>query len=153
MAITMLGLGLGFIKGMFGKATTGLDDMINQEDDPPAASAAKPIMLSKDSKTIQAGKEGVLKMRLYNPITAQLDDVQPKVTCGTITLSSTQMDSPLDVPGRESKMYTYVFGIPAGTAEGTYLCEVNAYKDVVSPSPGTLIAEIDRTSFTLIVKS
>jgi len=65
MAITMLGLGLGFIKGMFGKISDKVESQIAAEPDAPTASANKPISISREAVVGRAGDPVALKFSIY----------------------------------------------------------------------------------------
>ena len=62
----MLGLGLGFIRGMFGKVSTQFTEMIESEADPPPASGSEPISLSRETIVTHSGDTEILKVSVYN---------------------------------------------------------------------------------------
>jgi len=67
LAIVMLGLGVTFIKNMFGKASVQIEQMISQEPDPQVPYLSDPITLSREHIiTTAGGTQQVLKVSVYN---------------------------------------------------------------------------------------
>ena len=48
IAITMLGLALGFTRGMFGKAAGQFEELLGTEPEPPVPTGSDPVTLSKE---------------------------------------------------------------------------------------------------------
>lgn len=67
IAIVMLGLALGFVRGMFGKVSTQFEEQISAEPDPPAPHGSEPVTLSRESLIMRAKESGVLKVGVFNP--------------------------------------------------------------------------------------
>lgn len=67
LAIILLGLGIGFIKGMFGKTTVKFEELVLREPEPPAPTSSSPITLSREIVTANAGETEALKISVFNP--------------------------------------------------------------------------------------
>src|SRR3989338_9453323 len=67
LAIVMLGLGLGFIRGMFGKVSTQLEQQVAAEPEPAIPTGTIPITLSRESIVTNAGDKEVIKVGVFNP--------------------------------------------------------------------------------------
>ena len=84
LAITMLGLGLGFMKGMFGKVSGKIDAAIDSADLKNPPSLDDPLTLSTKTITINRGGSGDVQVAFMNTknvdVTATLD-----IDCGTLT--------------------------------------------------------------------
>lgn len=123
IAITMLGLGLGFVRGMFGKASGQFDELTGAEPEPPIPSSSNPVTLSREVLIVSAGSMVALKVGFYNPtgsgitpaitITGSDDD---DAKCGT---GESSLGTAVDT--QKSKVFTVLFS-PAGT--GTLLCKL-----------------------------
>lgn len=72
LAITMLGLGLGFMKGMFGKVSQNVDTAIgqNQLTNPP--SATNPFTISSNQITLSRGQSQTITLAYFNEGTASV---------------------------------------------------------------------------------
>ena len=66
LAIIMLGLGVTFIKNMFGKTSAQFEELISAENDPPAAFHGEPITLSREHIITTSGDTEVLKVSVFN---------------------------------------------------------------------------------------
>jgi len=66
LAITMLGLGLGFMKGMFGKVSAKVDTAIGGTDIQNPATAENPFVLVSKDATIKRGENYRLDASLFN---------------------------------------------------------------------------------------
>ena len=62
MAVVVLGLGLGFVNGMFDKFDQSL---IIDEPTAPNPTTSEPVTVSRQSITVDAGKEVALKWKIY----------------------------------------------------------------------------------------
>ena len=83
IAMTMLALALGFVKGMFGKATQNLDQLISAEPEPPTPTASEPITLSRETIIAHAGDTVILKVGVYNPTKDTWYDTEIEISnCG-----------------------------------------------------------------------
>jgi hypothetical protein len=118
IAITMLGLALGFTRGMFGKAAGQFDEMISVEPEPSTPSAANPVTLSREIVITEAGQKIALKVGYYNTggVAGGAITVTPAADCG-IGLSG----NTFSVPDQEFRVNTILITAPATE---TYLCTV-----------------------------
>ncbi|MFH1408697.1 MAG: hypothetical protein ABIH34_02215 [Nanoarchaeota archaeon] len=131
MAITMLGLGLGFIKGMFGKVSQNVEQMIAQEADAPRADSSHPITVSNEYKIIIAGEDQVMKVGVYNTEVTPLTGFYPEITTCTGAIdaafsisSENQISNPKTIQPGERTQYNLVFTIPSTAVNGKYLCQM-----------------------------
>jgi len=67
LAITLLILGLTFIKGSFQKTETQIDTKISEEQDPGIATSNTPITLSRETIKALPDSTETLKIRIFNP--------------------------------------------------------------------------------------
>jgi len=67
LAIVVLGLCLGIIKGMFGKTTVKFEELLSKEPEPQEPYASEPITLSREAIRTKAGKTEALKIGVFNP--------------------------------------------------------------------------------------
>ncbi|MBW2975731.1 LamG domain-containing protein [Candidatus Woesearchaeota archaeon] len=67
LAIVVLGIGLGFIRSMFGKASIQVEQQISAEPEPPASSSSYPVTLSRENIITHAKDTEVIKISAYNP--------------------------------------------------------------------------------------
>ena len=130
-AITMLGLGLGFIRGMFGKVTTQLEQQIANEPEPFSPTSTTPITVSRESIVTNPGEQQVLKVGVYNALGSptQLNNSFPFVGCreldavGSDRLESQSSNAKIVQP-RSKDTFVLVFTVPASATNKVYLCKV-----------------------------
>jgi len=67
IAVITLGLILGFVRGMFGRASEKFEEMISAEPDPPIPYDDEPITLSRETIITHAKEAEILKISVYNP--------------------------------------------------------------------------------------
>lgn len=67
LAITMLGLALGFVKAMFGKVSGQVESVASNEPDPRAAGPAELITLSRNTIVLSPSETTAIKFSAYNP--------------------------------------------------------------------------------------
>ena len=67
LAIAFLGLGLGFVKGMFGKVSVSFEEQISREPEPASPTADFPITLSRENIKTNPGETEVIKIAVLNP--------------------------------------------------------------------------------------
>lgn len=122
IAITMLGLGLAFIKMLFGGATDKLAAIVEEEQEPNAPSAADPISLSRTVVLTSPGKDVGMKVSLYNPTNAQWADVMPVITCSnpSITITSNKKT----IAQGAYATFGILIKVPSSVGETTELCEL-----------------------------
>jgi len=70
LAITMLGLGLGFMKGMFGKVSQNVDTAIGQNQLANPPSASNPFTLSSNQISLARGAAQTITLAYYNELTS-----------------------------------------------------------------------------------
>lgn len=137
-AITMLGLGLGFIRGMFTNVTTQLEGQVSNEPEPSTPSAANQITLSRESIIASPGQQQVLKIGIYNtglaepaapflscsgfePISGE--DTDPDPLLGDDDILPTESVNMKTIQPNEKDTFVVIFDIPIGKSTGQYLCE------------------------------
>lgn len=128
IAIAILGLILGFVRGQFSK----LEDQFNT-DEPPArtATSSSPIELSRVNIVTSPGASVSLNVNMYNPTSDLWKDVAPHIVCDTdndpgITEEFAREKEMAQNTGAEFK---YIFVMPKDTADGTYLCAIQSSAD------------------------
>ena len=65
LAITMLGLGLTFIRGMFSRVGGNFEEQASKEPEPSPATDSNPISLSREEVIAGKGEYQVLKINVY----------------------------------------------------------------------------------------
>lgn len=127
LAIVMLGLGLGFIRGMFGKVSTQFEEQIAAEPEPPAPSSSDPITLSRENLIVHAGDPIALKVGIQNP--SNLDWANTTVTIGcsgtAVPIVSNPKFNAKALTSGDSFTATYLFVI-GKVGKGTYLCQAKS---------------------------
>ena len=83
LAITMLALGLGFIRGMFGKVSSQVEQQVETEPEPPIPTRLIPITLSREAVITNAGEKAVMKISTYNPSNEIWTSKAPAIICLT----------------------------------------------------------------------
>ena len=123
IAITMLGLALGFTRGMFGKVTTQMEEKISEEPEPAAASATDPTTLSREVIVTQAEENEILKVSVYNPSGNVWTDEKPAIIeCSDGIGDLTVNVNTRTIKPTESVTYTILFDAPV--VAGSHLCKV-----------------------------
>ncbi len=137
-AVTMLGLGLAFIKGYFEKAqnTINLDDVSQVPD----ATISNPISTSSDSFALEKGKTNTFKVKFYNNhadgrITFALGDCvvgTSAVTAGSNYFGITVAPQTVDT-GNSKEFLLKLSVIGTGnylvTSKQEYICNLDAKVD------------------------
>lgn len=121
LAIVILGLALGFIKGMFGKAAKGIEQQVIVEPEPPAPSASEPITLSREKIITNAGEKETVKVSTFNPTDGAWDDKNPTVSCTGLGVSASS--NPKDIAQGKYETFTILLTIPSSSSD-TYLCRI-----------------------------
>ena len=80
LAITMLGLGLGFMKGMFGKVSGKIDAAIDSADLKNPPSLDDPLTLSTKTITVNRGGSAEVQVAFMNTLDTE-PDVLLEVVC------------------------------------------------------------------------
>ncbi len=129
-AVTMLGLGLAFIKGYFEKAKGTIDlDGVTQV---PDATINIPISTSSDTFTLEKGKISTFKIKFYNNYqngdiafalgNCVVEGSPPAGGSSYFTLTS----SPQNVNVGYSKEFTVKLTTVQGTFSTEYICNLQA---------------------------
>ena len=130
LAIVMLGLGLGFIRGMFTKVSTSFDEQISSEPEAALASGAFPITLSRESIITSAGESLVLKVNVYNT-NSGATAVAPTITCpgliddGTTDNRITQTANDRAINPSEMGTFNLLVTLADTTPTGIQLCSID----------------------------
>jgi len=122
LAIVMLGLGIAFIKGMFGQVQTSFEQQVVSEPDPTVPSLTNPITLSRESIITNADKIQVIKIGVLNPTNGSWTNAQPQIICKGIVPTVATMDK--DLAANEVHVYATSIKMPNAGAN-LYLCQVN----------------------------
>ena len=142
IAITMLGLAIGFTRGMFGKISTQVEEKVSEEPEPALASSSNPTTLSREVIVSQVGNEEVLKVGVYNPSASIWTDEMPAITgCSGGIGDLTVQANPSTLNPTESKIYTVLFNTP-NQAPGSYLCKVIVPSLAATPEFGKYYKEL-----------
>jgi len=135
-AITMLGLGLGFIRGMFGKVSTQLEQQVAQEPEPSDPNGAIPITLSREQIISNQGQQQVLKVGVYNSGGTDTNISAPYISClnwgneshpeSPDDLLPDESVNPKIIKSQGKETFVIVFNVPTGTTAGAgvHLCKV-----------------------------
>lgn len=127
LAITMLGLGMAFIKGMFTDVQTKLEQQIGQESEPGAASAGEPITLSREHIMTTSGDTEIIKVNVFNPTNQKWTNVKTNITCiagaSPSSLATSSIDKDIEINSYEQ----YITKLDVSGSIGTYLCKLNVF--------------------------
>ena len=119
IAITMLGLGLGFVRGMFGKASGQFEELTGAEPEPPAPSSSNPVTLSREVVIANSDEKVAIKVGFYN--TGAAEDKVPTITPPGCTADASA--NTVNVGSQKTNVFTVLFTtVPAS---GTTLCTVS----------------------------
>ena len=122
LAIVMLGLGLGFIRGMFSKVSTQIEQQVATEPEPPIPSGSVPITLSRESIVTRAGDKEAIKVSTFNPTQADWAETsRPQLNCTDLNLTTSSNTKRVEQGKYET--YTVLIDIP-NKVPNTYLCQV-----------------------------
>lgn len=132
IAISMLGLGLGFVRGMFGKTSGQFEELIGAEQDPPTPTGSDPITLSKERVITSPKSPIVVKVGVYNPTGDEWSAIGgggtlPTMTCLTPfhaagTPPTGEQKNAKAIKSHESATYSLAFTAPSGT--GSAVCNI-----------------------------
>ncbi|MBI2138874.1 hypothetical protein HYU13_04750 [Candidatus Woesearchaeota archaeon] len=132
LAVVMLGLGLGFVRGMFGKVSQSFEEQIGAEPEPVAATADDPLTLSR-AKLIARPKENVVvKVNVLNTLGSDWSSAKPAVTCSgdagpAVILTPTSV-AKTTIKSGESGTFNVILKVKdtfAATEKGIQICKVN----------------------------
>ena len=127
LAVVMLGLGLGFVRGLFGKATQNLESIVGQEPDPPTPTSSNPVTLSRENVIVQAKDPIVIKVGAFNPSSSDLNG-SPIISCSGLTLTSGVQVRNSTIRAGGTSTYSVVLPTTSTTTKGTYLCRATMVK-------------------------
>jgi len=124
----MLGLGLGFVKMLFGGAMDKFGALVEDEQDPSPPSGSDPVSLSRGIITIGPGQDTAIKVALYNPTNAAWSDVKPIITCSNTATDEDFEDfsytaNKKTIQAGKYETYGILLDIPS-VGETTELCEI-----------------------------
>lgn len=123
LAIVMLGLSLGFIRGMFGKVSAQLEQQISAEPEPPIPTASNPLTLSREVIITHAADKEIMKVSAYNPTNETWSSVKPTIDCSLSLLVSDQSANEKNVEQGKFVTFNLIMTIP-NSAPDTHLCQV-----------------------------
>ena len=125
MAMALLGLGLTFIRGMMGGATSKLGGSIEAADLSEPPTSEKPITMDRSVK-IKSGSNVKLKIGYYNTGNQKVTGAVPTVksctdlAAGDLTITALSQDvNPGSAVGFE-----VIMKVKTGVAQGTYGCSL-----------------------------
>ncbi len=121
LAIVVLGLALGFIRGMFGKVTKQIDQLISAEPEPPIASRSDPLTISRENIIVDPGESSVIKVSVYNPTGKEWKGATPFVECTQDILSENQSQKRTIKQG-EARNFNVILSFSDSIAKDNYLC-------------------------------
>ena len=150
LAITMLGLGLGFTKGMFAKFASKLD--VPEPNYP--ATAEEPVVLPVDTLTVKNSKDFAFSVNFFNDQTG--GTVTPTMVCaGTLSSLSTSIVgsatlpaiavSSQSVPSGEYKGFKFII---IGKLTTTLAGNMGICTITFTPSTGTPVTKQITVSIT-----
>ncbi len=125
LAITLLGLGLTFIRGLFGKATDKLGGFVDATDLDNPPTAENPISIP-DTIEITAGSTRELKVGFYNKASSTKQNVEFTLNgaCSP-ALTALKIVSPtITVKPSNAQGFKIIISVPSGTSADTYVCEI-----------------------------
>ena len=121
LAIVMLGLGMAFIRGMFGQVSDTFEQKISEEPEPVAPNVRNPITISREHIITHSDEVEVLKVALFNPTNQSWTGAEPDITCSGLT---TTVDANAKTVGTSEAESFTISVQPSGPAK-TYLCVLN----------------------------
>ncbi len=134
LAITLLGLGLSFMRGLFKQMEAKVNIAVSSQElvNPPTSD--NPITVAPSSLSLRGGEAGSITVafmnNLHEEVTCSLDVLESGITlCDPAILTSCNVPivySTADLPMKEDQINTWVLAVSpesgaGGTPEGTYL--------------------------------
>lgn len=120
MAITMLGLGLGFITGMFGDISKQVGSAVKNEPEPPMATRSNPLTVSRDYVVADLNEDIGLKFSTFNSVSNVGGNANSGIT-GSCTSSKIGTVVAVDPDVAAGKTKTISTLIPI-TGAGKFIC-------------------------------
>ena len=129
LAIVMLGLGMAFIRGMFGQVSETFEQKIAEEPEPQTPSIRDPITLSREHVITHSGVTDVIKVAIFNPTNETWTNAKPDITCPTgVTITDDANQKTVSPNTRQD----YTLKLKLTGPVDTYLCEL---KIAATPTP------------------
>lgn len=136
IAMMLLGLGIGFVKGIFGKANT-LPDLIDTSNWQNPPTAAEPVRMTPSTLEIKSGKSKDVKIGVYNKAVVEhtFTIAIPKCVGPADSDNPVPLIQGLDIPvsagEAKARSYTIFAKSTDGTKlpQGKYICEITATAD------------------------
>ena len=157
LAITMLGLGLGFMKGMFGKVSGKIDAAIDSADLKNPPSLDDPLTISTKTITINRGGSGDVQVAYLNTNVSS-EDVLLEVVCtgtdfdsadGTVQYGGKSVDAAGTIVWTHRKVHVnevtgwnVFINVPKNLAAGTSRCTAMVSDVTVASLPLTTESNI-----------
>jgi len=106
LAITMLGLGLAFTKGMFSKFSNRLDVPVSNV----LATKDEQIALSTEDLQITKGKDFAFSVNFYNDVFGGSDEIVGKLSCPNLAPATAfnACSAPQTVPSADQKGFKFI---------------------------------------------
>ena len=137
LAVVMLGLGLGFVRGLFGKATQNIESIVGQEPDPPTPSSSNPVTLSRENVIVQSNSPVVIKVGAFNPLSSDFKGT-PFISCSGLVLTSGVQVRNSTVKAGGTSIYSVVLPASSTTKnKATYLCRATMVSYATDTSEAT----------------
>lgn len=121
IAITILGLILGFVTKMFGSLETRLVGLASEEPAAPVANAGNPFTLSRNNIVLSKGDEVALRASVFNVGDASISSFAVG-SCGAISIPAGEYTTP---PITKSTAEEVLFIVQA-TTKKTTICKFTA---------------------------
>jgi hypothetical protein len=122
MAITMLGIGIAFMNGMFGSLSTKLEQQFGDIPEPEAATGDKPVSLNDEFIILESGKRSGAKVSVYNPTDADWTEVSMEFECVGLTSLPTVEFMTSKIPASDSKNFIIGIDAPSVSSEEEGIC-------------------------------
>jgi hypothetical protein len=131
LAIVMLGLGMAFIRGMFGKVSETFEQKVAEEPEPLDPSIRTPITMSREHVITHSAETEVIKVAIFNPTNQSWVDAYPDIVCPSgPTMEDSANPKTLDSNTRED----YTVKLKATGSSDVYLCEIQIKATGSTPS-------------------
>jgi hypothetical protein len=131
LAIVMLGLGMAFIRGMFGQVSETFEQKIAEEPEPQTPNIRNPIRLSREHVITHSAETEVIKVAIFNPTNESWTDAKPDITCPSgPSMEDSANPKSLNSNSRED----YTMKLKATGTTDTYLCEITITATAGDPS-------------------
>lgn len=147
-AVTMLGLGLAFIKGYFEKAKSTIN--IDEVGEVPEATVSNPISLAREDLNVEKGKTSTFGAKFYNNKESSHSvsfSINQCVSDSTVpTTAFVLLSSAQTVNVGDQKQFKLQLKVAATTPSKEYICTLQAL------SSGTSATLLEEKQVTVKVK-